>query len=75
MRSISSLPRSVTTAFSGNYGGERIDASIGADYTFHSGWLKGHRLAIDARLPLHQDLNGYQLETDLVLTVGWQMAF
>ncbi len=67
--------RSVTTAFCENYGGERLDAIIGANLLIQNGFLKGHRIAIDLRLPLWQDLNGYQLETDSVLTIGWQRAF
>jgi hypothetical protein len=67
--------RTVTTAFGENYGGDRIDISVGASYTFASGIFEGHRLGADVRMPLYQDLNGYQLETDMVVTVGWQKAF
>lgn len=66
---------SVTTAFAGNYGGERIDAILGINLLIPSGILKGHRLAADIRRPLRQDLNGYQLETDSVFTMGWQKSF
>jgi len=67
--------RSVTTAFGENYGGERLDLIFGINLLKPGGRFEGHRLAVDLRLPLWQDLNGYQLETDSVLTVGWQMAF
>ena len=67
--------RSVTTAFSDNYGGERIDVIFGINLLKPTGFLKGHRLAFDLRLPLWRDLNGYQLESDSVLTLGWQKAF
>ena len=67
--------RSVTTAFADNFGGERIDVLLGSNFIFQDGFAKGHRLAVDFRLPLWQDLNGYQLETDSVLTIGWQKAF
>lgn len=67
--------RSVTTTFNDNYGGERIDFIAGVNLLTPSGALKGHRLALDLRLPLWQDLNGYQLETDSVITIGWQKAF
>ena len=65
----------VTTAYKRNYGGERLDAIFGINLYVPSGTLKGQRIAVDIRLPLWQDLNGYQLETDAVLTLGWQMAF
>ncbi|MEN8661049.1 MAG: transporter [Lentimonas sp.] len=67
--------RSVTTAFEDNYGGERLDAIFGINLYVPKGKLKGQRIAIDVRLPVWQDLNGYQLETDSVITFGWQMAF
>lgn len=67
--------RSVTTAFADNYGGKRLDALLGANLLIQNGFLKGHRLAFDLRLPLRQDLNGYQLETDSVLSIGWQKSF
>ncbi|MFQ3225693.1 MAG: hypothetical protein ACI8Z5_001957, partial [Lentimonas sp.] len=67
--------KSVTTAYNRNYGGERLDAIFGLNFYVLSGTLKGQRIAVDIRLPLWQDLNGYQLETDTMLTLGWQMAF
>lgn len=67
--------RSVTTAFGDNYGGERIDVIFGINLLKPSGFPKGHRFSLDLHLPLWQDLSGYQVETDSVLTVGWQKAF
>jgi len=67
--------RSVTTAFGDNYGGERIDLILGINLLKPSGYLEGHRLSFDLRLPLWRDLNGYQLESDYALTFGWQKAF
>ena len=66
---------SVTTAFNDNYGGERIDVILGVNLLGTSGLVEGHRIAADIRAPLWQDLNGYQLETDWVFTVGWQKSF
>ena len=67
--------KSVTTAYESNTGGERLDAIFGINLYVPSGILKGQRIAVDLRLPLWQDLNGYQLEADYMLTLGWQMAF
>lgn len=67
--------QSVTTAFNENYGGEQLDLSIGLNYIFNHGQLSGHRLACELHLPLWQDLNGIQLETDSTITLGWQKAF
>jgi len=33
----------------------------------------GNRLAIEVGAPVYQDLDGPQLETDLVLVLGWQL--
>lgn len=52
-------------------GGERLDIAIGVNWQHAS----GHRLAFEYQVPAWQDLDGPQLETDSVLTVGWQKAF
>ena len=67
--------RSVTTAFGDNYGGKRIYVILGINLLKPTGSLENHRLAVDLRLPIWRDLNGYQLETDSALTFGWQKAF
>lgn len=65
----------VQTAQTNFHGGERIDLLGGVNYLFTDGALKGHRIAIEAGFPVYQDLNGPQMETDFVLTIGWQKAF
>lgn len=67
--------RTVPTAFGENYGGQRIEAILGANFVVPCGPLQGHRLAVDLRLPLWQDRNGISLGTDSTLTAGWQYAF
>ncbi len=69
------MRRSVTTAFGENHGGEHVDGILGINFLITGGFFEGHRIAIDARLPLWQDLNGYQLELDSSITIGWQLAF
>ncbi|MEM7359587.1 MAG: transporter [Pseudomonadota bacterium] len=64
-------PAMVQTANTQLQGGNRLDASLGANYLFPN----GHRLAIEYALPLSQSLDGPQLEIDSVLTIGWQKAF
>ncbi len=65
----------VQTADPNFHGGERIDVGAGVNFAVQQGVLKGHRFAVEALLPVYQDLNGPQLETDWTLTVGWQKAF
>lgn len=55
--------------------GQRTDLGLGINYLFQAGSLKGHRLALEWLQPLQQSLHGPRLETDSVLTLGWQKAF
>lgn len=65
----------VQTAQTDFHGGDRLDAFFGANFLVTNGALTGHRLGIEFGLPVVQDLNGPQMETDYTLTVGWQKAF
>ena len=56
-------------------GGLRLDVPLGLNVYFPDGILKGHRVAAEFHLPVRQSLNGPQLETDWILTVGWQKSF
>lgn len=53
-------------------GGERLDVSWGLNYIQPSGALKGHRLALEAGLPVHEQYHGYRLKTEWWATLGWQ---
>lgn len=64
-------PAMIQTADTSLQGGERLDSSLGLNYLFDN----GHRLALEYAVPISQNLNGPQLETDSVLTVGWQKAY
>ncbi len=65
----------VQTAHPEFFGGERLDLLGGVNLIVPEGPLRGHRFALEAGAPVYQDLNGPQLETDWILTVGWQKAF
>ena len=65
----------VQTADPDNYGGDTVNLNLGVNLMGQSGGLAGHRLAIEASLPLHRDLNGPQMETDWAIMAGWQYAF
>lgn len=65
----------VQTADPANHGGEQIQALFGVNLAGQTGWLRGQRLALEVGVPIYRNLNGPQLETDSVLTVGWQKAF
>ncbi|MBT8337313.1 MAG: transporter, partial [Gemmatimonadetes bacterium] len=67
--------RMVPTIVPETRGGNRVDIPLGLNYYIPSGALAGHRLAVEMALPVVQDPSGPQLETDWILTVGWQKAF
>jgi len=67
--------RTIPTAFSENYGGQRIEAMAGVNFVIPSGMLRNHRIATDIRVPVWQDRNGLGLGTDYTLSLGWQYAF
>ncbi len=68
-------PMVVPTARTDLRGGERIDLLIGVNLLPKSDKFGGNRFAIEAGMPIYQDLNGPQLATDYRLTLGWQLVF
>jgi hypothetical protein len=69
------IPALVPTADADLRKGRRVDLLVGANWEFLSGPFAGHRLAIEAGTPVYQSLDGPQLETDWIVTIGWQRAF
>lgn len=65
----------VQTADPANHGGETVEALLGINLAGQSGWQNGHRIAAELGLPIMRDLNGPQMESDLIFTLGWQKAF
>jgi len=68
-------PLMVQTADATRQSGNRIDVKFGLNTLLPEGTFKSNRLALEFALPVHQDLDGPQLETDWILTFGWQFAF
>ncbi|MCG6970763.1 MAG: alpha amylase [Gammaproteobacteria bacterium] len=48
-------------------GGQRLDLLLGL-----TGVFGGHRIGLEVGKPIYQDLNGPQMETDLVYSLGYQ---
>jgi len=65
-------PRMVPTADPDNFGGEQVNLLIGLNFLHPP---SGHRLALEFGKPVYQDLNGPQMRTDWLATIGWQKAF
>ncbi len=55
-------------------GGNRLDATLSLDYS-PQGFAEGHRFGLEFTLPVAQNLNGPQMETDYSFGVGWQFSF
>ncbi len=68
-------PAIVPTADPNRRGGRRLDILFGVDFYIDEGVLKGHRLAVQGGLPVYQNLDGPQLETDWIFSIGWQWIF
>ena len=64
----------VQTADPDFQGGDRVDWGGSINLIGQPGEFCGHRLAFEYMQPIHQDLNGPQLETDYTFMVGWQKA-
>ena len=58
-----------------NYGGEVLSTYIGFNWVGQEGLLRGHRIALELGMPFYQDLNVPQMETNKILTIGWQRAW
>ena len=65
----------VPTADPERRAGQRVDLLVGVNFYVRDSMLQGNRLAVEYGYPVHQRLDGPQLETDHVLTLGWQFAF
>ncbi|MEM6488308.1 MAG: transporter [Pseudomonadota bacterium] len=65
----------VQTADPDNYGGRTISLFAGVNLAGQSGFLRNQRLAFEIGLPVYQDLNGPQMETNWTATFGYQVAF
>lgn len=65
----------VQTADPANYGGQRIDAYLGANFIVPDGPLENYRLGIEIGTPLYQNLHGVQMRAKWQMTIGIQKAF
>ena len=64
----------VQTADPDNTGGERVELGVGLNL-LGRGIVRGHRLRVEYLVPVHQRLNGPQLELDSTVAVRYQYMF
>ena len=75
-KGISNMQRNMTPAKNpAHQGRDLTSVGLGLNYYFQSGSLKGHRIAAEWETPIHQKVNGVQLELDSSWTLGWQYAW
>ena len=65
----------VPTADNDRRAGTRLDAHLGFNYLFTDGFLCGHSIGLEAGMPIYQNIEGPNLETDFIVTIGWQYRF
>lgn len=67
-------PAVVPTADPNKRAGNRLDALLSLNFLIPQGpqLIKGQRFAVEFGFPLYQWLDGPQLETDWLVTFGWQ---
>lgn len=63
----------VPTAIPELRGGKRADLGFGLSFIGHEGLFLGHELGLELALPVWQNLDGPQLETDWVVSIGWTL--
>ena len=68
-------PAMVSTADPDRRRGQRIDFLAGVNVFRTEGWFAGHRLSLEGGVPVYQWLDGPQLETDWLLSAGWEWTF
>jgi hypothetical protein len=67
-------PNMVPTADPDKRAGRRFDLLVGANFSPAAGWFAGQTIAAEFGAPVYQNLDGPQLETDWIVTVGWQLT-
>ncbi len=69
------IPTLIPTADPDRRGGTRIDTLFGIELYVPGGKWKGNRFGIEFSVPIYQNLEGPQLETDWIASVGWHWIF
>ena len=64
-------PNMVPTADPNRRAGTLTQLALGYEFATNSGALKNNRFAIEYRIPVQQDLDGPQLETNQTLSLNW----
>lgn len=74
-RDLSATPMMMPTADPSRRSGNRLDLGLGMNLLGSKGAWSGHRLALEWKGALRQDLDGPQLGVESSWTLGYQKAF
>lgn len=64
-----------TSANPTNYGGSRIQGILGISYQFENGFVANQRLALEAGLPIYQEMHGIQNRLNHTWMASWSYSF
>jgi hypothetical protein len=53
--------------------GWRVDLPLGVNFVMPGGQFEGHRLSVEFLFPIHQDLDGPQLQHNWSVAAGWSV--
>lgn len=67
-------PAMAPTMDAHNFGGQQVFTGLGFNIYIPSGTFKNLRLGVEYELPIYQDLNGIQMKTVAMTTIGLQYS-
>ena len=72
----SAMTKDMSSGYRADHQGRDLSTfGLGLNYYCRNGTFKGHRLAVEWETPMSEDVNGVQLETDSIWSLGWQYAW
>ena len=70
------MTKNMSSGYRADHQGRDLSTfGLGLNYYCRNGIFKGHRLALEWETPMSEDVNGVQLETDSIWSLGWQYAW
>jgi len=75
-KDITAMNKMMSSGYRADHQGRDLSTfGLGLNYYCRNGTFKGHRLAVEWETPMSEDVNGVQLETDSIWSLGWQYAW
>jgi hypothetical protein len=70
------MTKNMSSGYRADHQGRDLSTfGLGLNYYCRNGMFKGHRLGLEWETPMSEDVNGVQLETDSIWSLGWQYAW